>query len=215
MNKQKQTGAQQLNSNTIPASKSIMQQFVRTHGTITPGVEAAAPSVFDAEATSEHFSNDSNNNHRTPSDHPTPSTLDSSSSASYPRPGPPISQQPSSTIPTAANTTTTTTTTAQAQAPINPLGLGISSPATITGNNSGPSSIAGQLYQNNPGTAPFYPGGGPEASFTMPSPPTWDFTTTQANMSSPGNMTPGTTGPFNESQLEQLLSGANWDAWRD
>lgn len=209
-NRQKQTDIQRLNPNAVPASSNNTRRFVKAYGTITPGVEAAVPSVVDAEATPELFTSDNNNNNhnRTPSDHPTPSTLNSSSNASYPRTDPPISQQPPSTAPTAAAAATTTTT--QAQTPISP--LGISSSATATGSNSGPSSIAGQLYENNPGT-PFYTGGF-ETSFTMPSPPTWDFATTQANVSSPGNMALGTAGPFNEAQLEQLLSGTNWDAWR-
>ena len=149
-----------------------------------------------------------NTNNKPPSDHPTPSTIDSSSNTSYQRTGHPSpqksQQQPSTT-----------------QAPLNPLGISSTAAAATDGGNTDPnqfndpSSLARQLSSNHP-VAPFYSTGADTTSFSISSPSTWDFTNppAQVPVSNPGGMAPGTTGPFSEAQLAQILSATSWDAWR-
>lgn len=213
-------GARQYNSNAGPTSDEIMQQLSKmTPGTIAPGVEAVLPSAADMETTPEFFSSDNNNSSRTPSDQPSPAALNCLSGTSYPGP-----QQP---FPTAATTTTTQTqpqarTQTQTQTSSNQLDIPPSASTTGTDpcngadpcQTSGQSSVSanGQFYRNNPET-PFLTTG-PESSFTMPSPPNWDFSTSQPFVPSPGNVASGISGPFNEAQLEQLVSSNNWGAWR-
>lgn len=205
-------GALQYNSNATPTTDEIMQHLSKiSPGTIAPGVEAALPSAADMETTPEFFSSDNNNSSRTPSDQPSPAALNRLPGTSYPG-----SQQP---FPTSV-ATTTIQTQLQTQTSGNQLNKPPSASTTDPSNGSGacqisgqPSvSVNGQLYRSNPET-PFFTTG-PDTSFAMPSPPNWDFSTSQPFAPSPGNMTPGTAGPFNEAQLEQLVSANNWGAWR-
>lgn len=173
-----------------------MESFVGSHIT-NPGA------IIDMDLAPNPIVNDKSN---TPSDHPTPSTLNSSSNTFYSRadhhPPPQQSQHPSST---------TTATNHSIQAPVDPLSIpstGGSGPHRNQFNNSPP--VAGQFSVNTE-VPPFYNPGTP-TSFPMPSPSTWHFSTSQVPATSPGNMTPGF---LNDSHLAQLLSSNNWDSWRN
>lgn len=178
-------------------------------GMIAPGVENIMPST-DIETTPEFFSSDNNNSNsnRSASDQPSPAALNSMSGPSYAGP-----QQPFTTASTAATTT-------QIPTPNDPLDVPPSASTSDPSNGTDPSqfngqpsvSVNGQIYRNTPQT-PFFTTG-PEPSFAMPSPPNWDFSASQPFAPSPSNMTPGTSGPFNEAQFEQLVSGNNWGVWR-
>lgn len=158
--------------------------------------------IIDMDLAPNPIVNDKSN---TPSDYPTPSTLNSSSNTSYIRadhhPPPQQSQHPSSTTTTATNHST--------QAPVDPLSIpstGSSGSHPNKFNNS--PSVAGQLSANTE-VPPFYSTGTP-TSFPMPSLSTWESSTSQVPATNPGNMTPGFDNP-----LAQLLGSNNWDSWRN
>ena len=185
-----------------------MQDFIGPPLNLKPGTETSTPGPIIDMGGAPNF----NLNNNPQSDHPSPSTIDSSSNTSYQRtghPSPQKSQQQASTT----------------QVPLNPLDI---SSTVATGGSGGntepnqfndPSSLARQLSSNHP-EAPFYSTGADTTSFSISSPPAWDFTNPQAqaqaqsSVSNPGGMTPGTTVPFSEAQLAQILSATSWDAWR-
>jgi len=132
-----------------------------------------------------------NDDSNTPSNHQSPSTLNSISRTEDP---PPQKLSPS-------NTDHTT------QIPINALNV----PSCIGGGTdpsqfSDPSSLARHLNQD---TTSFYPTG-PGMSFSMPSPSAWDFPNSQANVSSPENVTSGPTDSYAEAQLAQFILDTTW-----
>ena len=190
-----------------------MQDFIGTPLNLNPGTESAPGPAINMNG-APNFSLGSINSNP-PSDHSTLSTIDSSSNISYQRtghPSPQKSQQQSSTT----------------QVPLNPLDISSAAAATAAATGGGntdpnqfndPSSLARQLSSNHPET-PFYTTGADNTSFSISSPSTWDFSNpqaqaqTQASVPNPGGMTPGTTVPFSEAQLAQILSATNWDAWR-
>lgn len=199
----KQNATQQVNLNV----RGAMQDFIGLPLNTNPGTEISTPEpIMDMDG-APNF-NLGNANNYPPSDHTSPSTIDSSSNTSYQRtdhPSPQKSQQQASTT----------------QASFNPLDT--SSAATTS--NTDPnqfndlSSFATQLSSNHPET-PFYSTGADTTSFSISSPSAWDLTNPQTqaqaqpSVSNPGGMAPGTTGPFSETQLAQILSATSWDAWR-
>lgn len=205
-----QISAFQDSSNAVPTSDEIMQHLSKiSPSVIAPGVEVLS-SANDIETAPEFFSSDKNNSNsnsnRTPSDQPSPAAaLNPLSGTSYAGP-----QQP---FPTAATTTQTHT-------PIDQLDIHPSASTSDPKNATDPSQISGQpsvsvnghLYRDNPET-PFFTTA-TENSFTMPSPSSWDFSTSQPFAASPDNMAQGTAAPLDDAQLEQLVSANNWSAWR-
>lgn len=201
-----------LQPKAAPTSNEIMQHLSKiTPGTIAPGVETILPSSNDIETTPEFFSSDNNNSNsnsnRTPSDQQSPAALNSMPGPSYTG-----SQQP---FPAPSTTATTQVQTSSDHLDIRP-SISTSDPSNCADPSqfNGQSSVSadGQLYRNTPGT-PFF-ATGPEPSFAMPSPPNWDFSVMQPFVPSSSNMTPGTSGSFNEEQLEQLVNSNNWGVWR-
>lgn len=186
-----------------------MQDFIGPPLNLNPGTETSTSGpIIDMDGAPNFSLGNTNNN--LPSDHPSPSTIDSSSNTSYQRtshPSPQKSQQQPSTT----------------QVPLNPMDIS-SAAATATGGGNtdpnqfnDPSSLARQLSSHHPET-PFYSTGADATSFSISSPSAWDFTNppaqAQSSVPNPGGMTPGTTAPFSEAQLAQFLSATSWDAWR-
>ena len=200
----KQNDTQQVNLNVGAA----MQDFIGPPLNLNPGIETSTTGpIIDMDG-APNF----NLNNKPPSDHPSPSTIDSSSNTSYQRTGHPSPQKP-------LQQESTT------QASLNPLDIS-SAAATATGGGNtdpnqfnDPSSLARQLSSNHTET-PFYSTGADTTSFSISSPSAWDFTNpeaqaqAQSSVSNPGGMTPGTMAPFSEAQLAQILSATSWDAWR-
>lgn len=185
-----------------------MQDFIGPPLNLNPGTETSTPGPIIDMGGAPNF-NLGNTNNNLSSDHPSPSTIDSSSNTSYQRTSHPSlqksQQQPSTT-----------------QVPLNPLDISSATSGGSGGNTdpnqfNDPSSLARQLSSNHQET-PFYSTGADTTSFSISSPSAWDFSNPQAqsqpSVSNPGGMTPGTTAPFSEAQLAQILSATSWDAWR-
>lgn len=166
-----------------------------------PNDEAGGQAGLDVD-----FSSDFNISEKAgpPSDHPTPSTLNSSNT-SYSlsrgdQPSPPKSQQQPFSI-------------NHPQGPISSLNgvneLDMLPEITGTSQFEDVSSLPSQLFASNPevqiGSTV------PESPFNLPS--TWNLGDMQsANPGSTG-ASPSGMGAFDEIQWAQLLNGANWGGW--
>lgn len=125
----------------------------------------------------------------TPSNHQSPSTLNSLSRTED---APPQKPSPNTHHPTQ---------------PTNPLDIPSSAGGGTDSNQfSDPSSLARHLNQD---TAPFY-STGPGTSFSIPSPSAWDFSNSQAGVPSPGNITSGPTDSYAEAQFAQFILDTTW-----
>lgn len=165
-----------------------MQAFAGPSHTSNPGLESGA--IIDMDAAPNVILNDDN---RTPSNHQSPSTLNSLSNTSYSRtekPSPQRSQQPSP-----SNTTQLPT-----QAPMNPLHIPPTGGVTDPSQFGDPSSLARQL---NPDTASSFFSTEPGTSFSIPSPSAWNFSNSQAAASGTGDFS-------SEAQMAQFILDTTW-----
>lgn len=139
------------------------------------------------------------------SDHPTPSTMNSSSNTTYSfpkgdQPSPPKTQQQSF-----LNT--------PGQAPASSLGSAGQIDALLQ--NIGPNDIGdihGLASQAFPANAEVpLRSAAPDAPFPMST--SWNLPDAQTSTASNAGVPAGGIGPFDETQWAQLLAGANWGAW--
>ncbi|KAI9932930.1 hypothetical protein MW887_009182 [Aspergillus wentii] len=179
--RQKQTPAQQPNMNINGVSN------------FNPGTEIAGSGV----SADMDYSPDLSDRNNAPSDHPTPSTINSCSNTS------------------SSKTDQTSPATIQQQSSLNNSNQG--SMHSLDGANilnispGGGNLGAGQClpgYSETPFNAT-----GPGDSFSMSS--TWEYSATQSSDHANLVMTPGGMDSLNEAQWAQLLNGTNWDAWRN